>query len=152
VSHRKKSLVKIGEPSHTRRLTWWESEGAKNTTHFQTEFLITRFFATRFFQMPADLVGIGGGKKHHAFPDGAFSNARADVVGNPRGENTPHSVSPKKIAGKNRRALSHEEIDVVGIGGKKHHAFPDRAFSNARADVVGNRVAGVGVSKFGYRD
>jgi hypothetical protein len=39
---------------------------------------------TRFFQMPADVVGIGGGKKHHAFPDGAFSNARADVVGNRR--------------------------------------------------------------------
>jgi hypothetical protein len=69
----KKSLLKIGEPSHTRKLTWWESEGAKNTTHFQTEFLTTRFFATRFFQMPAD------------------------VVGNRRGKNTPHSAVPSNL-------------------------------------------------------
>src|SRR5258706_301817 len=47
---------------------------------------IFSIFATRFFQMPAGEVGIGGGKKHHAFPD------------------------TEKIAGKNRRTLSHEEI------------------------------------------
>jgi hypothetical protein len=150
----KKSLIKIGEPSHTS----------------------TRFFATRLFQMPADVVGIGGGKKtprisrwsfsrclrtwwewakkHHAFPGGAFSDARADVVGiGGAKKNTTHfqvelaprggvecvggvagfppaailqrlrqvmglaarsggfvRVSHRKIAGKNRRTLSHEEI------------------------------------------
>jgi hypothetical protein len=41
----------------------------------------TRFFATRFYQMPADVVGLGKGKKPHAFSDGAFSNARADRGG-----------------------------------------------------------------------
>jgi hypothetical protein len=70
--------------------------GGKNTTHFQAEFLTTRFFATQFFQMPADVVGIGGGKKHHAFPDGAFSNARADVVGIGGGK-TPRIVRYQAI-------------------------------------------------------
>jgi hypothetical protein len=43
----------------------------KNTTHFQTS---TRFFATRFFQMPARGRGrkSEGAKKHHPFPDGVF--------------------------------------------------------------------------------
>jgi hypothetical protein len=38
----KKSLVKIGEPSHTRRLTWWELEGAKNTPHSADQAICLR--------------------------------------------------------------------------------------------------------------
>jgi hypothetical protein len=58
----KKSLIKIGEPSHTS----------------------TRFFATRFFQMPARGRGgkSEGAKKHHAFSRRSFFRMpSADVVG-----------------------------------------------------------------------
>jgi hypothetical protein len=74
----KKSLIKIGQPSHTS----------------------TRFFATRFFQMPARGRGgkSEGGKKRHAFPRRSFFRMpSADVVGNRRGQKTPRIVRYQAI-------------------------------------------------------
>jgi hypothetical protein len=73
--------------------------GQKTPRIFQTEFLTTRFFATRFFQMPADVVGIGGGKKH-----------RGRLL---------RGCLTEKIAGKNRWsffrcAIFPDSADVVG--------------------------------------
>src|SRR6476646_10343111 len=66
----KKSLVKIGEPCRRVKI----GEPCRRVKIGEPSHTSTRFFATRFFQMPARGRGgkSEGAKKHHAFSRRSF--------------------------------------------------------------------------------